>query len=169
MHAPPLWCTTSRKLVMPFSSSTWSMVTRNTFPLKISLEFSFISVCCMADHSSLPIIRLDVFLLNMYISRCTFPGLWPGFACRFILTLIVIVPPRPVKLPAYFPLAMPFYFSNFLCFLAFVLSAGPFLCCFSDFSAYAVLFISLLQLICTKPSHKTVNLHTSAQNFCATF
>ncbi|MFR4958306.1 MAG: hypothetical protein ACLTC5_06105 [Subdoligranulum sp.] len=100
---------------------------------------------------------------------CTFPGLWPGFACRFILTLIVIVPPRPVKLPAYFPLAVPFYFSNFLCFLAFVLSAGPFLCCFSDFSAYAVLFISLLQPICTKLSHKTVNLHTSAQNFCATF
>ena len=65
--------------------------------------------------------------------------------------------------------ALLFYFSNFLCFLAFVLSAGPFLCCFSDFSAYAVLFISLLQPICTKLSHKTVNLHTSAQNFCATF
>ena len=64
---------------------------------------------------------------------CTFPGLWPGFACRFILTLIVIVPPRPVKLPAYFPLAVPFYFQIFSAFWLLFCQPGYFCAVFLIF------------------------------------
>ena len=103
-------------------------------------------------------------LLNMYISRPV-----AGLCLPFYTYFDCNCPAPPCQASGVFSIGCAVLFSNFLCFLAFVLSAGPFLCCFSDFSVYAVLFISLLQPICTKLSHKTVNLHTSAQNFCATF